>query len=164
MSEDVRFYFLKVYVFESKEPQNKCSGVLCQSLVLVDDGDVRGLQTLGALFNCELDLLAFLQVLETISLNSGEVNEDIGAAIAFDEPVAFCSIEPFDCTVDTIRHFCLLWQVKIWRVLIGRCIGAASTAVKQIGPRTYREPTWYFQSKLLVSYGRKDNMRAVRRQ
>jgi hypothetical protein len=29
---------------------------------------------------------------------------------------------------------------------------------KQIGSRMIREPTWYFQSKLLVSYARKDNM------
>jgi len=33
------------------------------------------------------------------------------------------------------------------------CIGAASTAKKQSGSRMIREPTWYFQSKLLVSYG-----------
>ncbi len=30
--------------------------------------------------------------------------------------------------------------------------------VKQSGSRTIREPTWYFQSKLLVSYKRKDIM------
>ena len=30
--------------------------------------------------------------------------------------------------------------------------------VKQSGSRTIREPTWYFQSKLLVSYNPKDNM------
>lgn len=30
---------------------------------------------------------------------------------------------------------------------------------KQSGSRTIREPTWYFQSKLLVSYNRKDNTR-----
>jgi hypothetical protein len=34
----------------------------------------------------------------------------------------------------------------------------------KIGSRMNREPTWYFQSKLLVSYGRKDNMRLVKRQ
>jgi hypothetical protein len=46
---------------------------------------------------------------------------------------------------------------KIWRVLIGCCIGAPQRR-KQSGSRTIREPTWYFQSKLLVSYNRKDNM------
>ena len=40
-------------------------------------------------------------------------------------------------------------------------MGVASerlNGVKQSGSRTIREPTWYFQSKLLVSYSRKDNM------
>ncbi|HEU4745965.1 MAG TPA: hypothetical protein VFS61_12055 [Anaerolineales bacterium] len=40
-------------------------------------------------------------------------------------------------------------------------MGVASerlNGVKQSGSRTIREPTWYFQSKLLVSYNRKDNM------
>jgi len=40
-------------------------------------------------------------------------------------------------------------------------MGSASerlNGVKQSGSRTIREPTWYFQSKLLVSYDRKDIM------
>jgi len=40
-------------------------------------------------------------------------------------------------------------------------LGIASerlNGVKQSGSRTIREPTWYFQSKLLVSYNRKDIM------
>lgn len=40
-------------------------------------------------------------------------------------------------------------------------MGVASerlNGVKQSGSRTIREPTWYFQSKLLVSYNRKDIM------
>jgi hypothetical protein len=43
----------------------------------------------------------------------------------------------------------------------GYSLGVASerlNGVKQSGSRTIREPTWYFQSKLLVSYDRKDNM------
>ena len=34
--------------------------------------------------------------------------------------------------------------------------------VKQSGSRMIREPTWYFQSKLLVSYDRKDKMEEMR--
>jgi len=49
-------------------------------------------------------------------------------------------------------------------VTIGYCIEAAATAINQIGSRMIREPTWYFQSKLLVSYARKDNMRRFMRQ
>jgi hypothetical protein len=38
------------------------------------------------------------------------------------------------------------------------CIGVRLNGVKQSGSQIIREPTWYFQSKLLVSYSRKDNM------
>jgi hypothetical protein len=75
---------------------------------LLDDDDVAGLKTLGALFNSELDLLAFLQILEAFALDRGEVHENIIAAFASEEAVALRSIEPLDC---------LLWQEKIWRVL-----------------------------------------------
>jgi hypothetical protein len=46
----------------------------------------------------------------------------------------------------------------------GYSLGSASerlNGVKQSGSRTIREPTWYFQSKLLVSYSRKDNMMRI---
>jgi len=45
------------------------------------------------------------------------------------------------------------------RIYGGYSLGVASerlNGVKQSGSRTIREPTWYFQSKLLVSYNRKD--------
>jgi len=52
-------------------------------------------------------------------------------------------------TVPLIRSdmFCLLGKEKIWRVLIGIASERLNGA-KQIGSRTIREPTWYFQSKL----------------
>jgi len=132
----------------------------CDHLVsqLVNDDDVAGLQTLGALFDSELDLLAFLQVLEAFALDRGEVDKDIIATIAGEKAVALRPVEPLDCTVDTFRHFCLLGKKKIFG---GYSLGVASerlNGVKQSGSRTIREPTWYFQSKLLVSYNRKDNM------
>ena len=80
---------------------------------LADDDDVAGLQTLGALLDIELDALAFLEVLETITLDGGKVDKDIIAAFAGNEAVALCSVEPLDCTVDTFRHFCLLMASKI---------------------------------------------------
>ena len=118
---------------------------------LANDDDVAGLQTLGSLFDIELDLLAFLQVLEAFALDRGEVHKDIIAAIASEEAVALRPIEPLDCTVDTFRHVCLLGKKKYG----GYSLGVASerlNGVKQSGSRTIREPTWYFQSKLLVSY------------
>jgi hypothetical protein len=113
----------------------------------VNNDNVAGLQTLGALFDSELDLLAFLQVLEAFALDRREVDKDIIAAVASEEAVALRPIEPLDCTVDTFRHFCLLGKKKIWRVLIG-IASERLNGVKQSGSRTIREPTWYFQSKL----------------
>ena len=75
---------------------------------LVNNDDVAGLKSLGSLFNSELDLLAFLQVLETIALNGREMYKDIISTFASEKAVALRSIEPLDCTVDTFRHFCLL--------------------------------------------------------
>src|SRR6185436_1529328 len=98
---------------ESKNPRDSHPGDFCQSHSrLVEDDDVGSLKTLGALFNCELDLLAFLQVFETFALNGGEVYEHIRAALTGDEAVTLGPIEPLDCTVDTFRHFASLWQIR----------------------------------------------------
>src|SRR3990170_2625067 len=97
-----------------KAPRLSSRGFLIRVSQLANDDDVAGLQTLGALFDGELDLLAFLQVLETIALNGREVDKDIIAAFASEEAVALGPIEPFDCTVDTFRHFCLLMANEIY--------------------------------------------------
>jgi hypothetical protein len=70
-------------------------------VVLVGDGDVCSLQTFGALFDFELDPLAFFQAAEAIGLNSGEVDEDIVATLMRNEAVALAAVEPFDCAGDT---------------------------------------------------------------
>jgi len=75
--------------------------------------DVASLRTLGALFYCELDLLALLQVAEPITLNGGEMDEHVLSAFALDEAEAFVTVEPLDCTSYSVRHcICLLWQDK----------------------------------------------------
>jgi hypothetical protein len=63
------------------------------------------LQTLGAFFDGEFHLLAFFEVAETVGLYGREVNENIRAAFAGDETVTLATIEPFDRTDDTFRHF-----------------------------------------------------------
>ena len=68
---------------------------------LVSDGNVGGLQALGALFDFELDSLTLFQAAEAIGLNSGEVDEDIIAALIRNKAVAFAAVEPFDCAGDT---------------------------------------------------------------
>ena len=98
------------------------------SLTDLERCDVGGLKTLGALFDFELDLLAFFQGSETISLNRGEVNEDIFAAIVGKKAVAFAPVEPFDCAGDTFGHcVCLLMakEKRYFRTLF-RCIGQSN--------------------------------------
>ena len=61
--------------------------------------DVRGLLTLWAVDHVEGDALAFLQGLETIHGDCGEMGEKIfTAAIRRDETKTLCVIEPFDGT------------------------------------------------------------------
>jgi hypothetical protein len=74
--------------------------------------DVSSLKPLGTLLDGELHFLSFLEVLETITPDGREVDEDIGATIALDEAETLCAVEPFNRTDYTIRHFCLLSKIK----------------------------------------------------
>jgi hypothetical protein len=58
-------------------------------------------------------------------------------------------------TVPLIRSdmFASYGNEKIWRVLYVVLHRSRLNGEKQSGSRMIREPTWYFQSKLLVSYG-----------
>jgi len=71
----------------------------------LQDYDISGLQTFGAFFDGEFHLLAFLQVLEAFALDGREVDENIRAAFTLDEAETLCTIEPFNRTDYTIRHF-----------------------------------------------------------
>ena len=97
---------------ESKNPETFVPGFLVSVSQLLDHDDIARLKALGSLFDIELDLLTFLQILEAFALNRREVDKDIIAAIASEEAIALCSIEPLDCTVDTFRHVCLLMANK----------------------------------------------------
>jgi hypothetical protein len=97
---------------------------------LAQNSDVRGLRALGAFFDSEFDLLSFLQVAETITLNGGEMDEYVRATFTGDKAEAFVTVEPFDCTVDTFRHcICLLWQFQKLGVLF------VPSETKQNNPR-----------------------------
>ena len=67
--------------------------------------DVAGLGSLGALFNIELDLLTFHQVAVSITLNGGEMDENVLTAFALDEAEALVTIKPLDRTNYSFRHF-----------------------------------------------------------
>src|SRR6266566_3094569 len=66
---------------------------------------VRGLETLGALGHFEFNRLAIVQCLVAISHNGGEVDENVLAALALDEPKALAGIEPLYGTLFFIHCF-----------------------------------------------------------
>jgi hypothetical protein len=66
---------------------------------------VRGLETLGALGHFEFNRLAIVQCLVAISQNGGEVDENVLAALALDEPKALAGIEPLHGTLFFIHCF-----------------------------------------------------------
>src|SRR5512143_2739773 len=71
----------------------------CLSQPSIRRADVRRLQTLGARGDVEADALAFLQRLEPLLLDCGEVGEEILAAVfGSDESEALGVVEPLDCT------------------------------------------------------------------
>lgn len=62
---------------------------------LFDYSYVHSLFALGTAADFELDLLSFVERLETVRDDAREVNEDLFAVLARDESVAFLAIEPF---------------------------------------------------------------------
>jgi hypothetical protein len=80
---------------ESKIPWNRSSRI--QAILQADD--VLGLKTLRSLLHFKFNRLAFIQTLVTVSLDRREVHEHIFTGLALDETIAFCRVEPLDCTL-----------------------------------------------------------------
>jgi len=57
------------------------------------------LQALGALADFKLDGLAFIQRFIPLSLNCGEVDENVLARLPLDEPKTLAGIEPLYCSL-----------------------------------------------------------------
>ena len=76
----------------------------------LDGFDVGGLQTLGALLDRKLNMLAFFQIAEAFTLDGREMDENVRTTIAGDETVPLACIEPLDRTLNTFRHFASLEQ------------------------------------------------------
>ena len=66
---------------------------------LLQAGDVRGLQALGARGHFKFNRLAFVQLLISIRLNRGKMDENIFAGLALDESEALACIEPLHCSL-----------------------------------------------------------------
>ena len=65
----------------------------------LEAGDVRSLQALGALSDFEFNRLAFVQRLVALRLNCGEMDENVLAGLALDEPKTLAGIEPLHCSL-----------------------------------------------------------------
>ena len=63
--------------------------------MLAHHDNVGCLWTLWTVGNFELYLIAFIEGLESFSLNGGEVNEDIISVVSGNEPIALLLIKPF---------------------------------------------------------------------
>jgi hypothetical protein len=57
-------------------------------------GDLVGLGALGSLDDVELHLIAFFETLVALALDGAVMNEDVGSAVAAEEAVALCVVEP----------------------------------------------------------------------
>jgi hypothetical protein len=62
-------------------------------------GDVRCLQALGAGGNFEFNRLAFVQRFIPFRLNRGKVDKDVLAGLALDESESLAGIEPLYCSL-----------------------------------------------------------------
>jgi len=67
---------------------------MASSLLKLQAGYVRGLQALGAAHHFEFNRLSVVQGFVPVSLNGGEVDENVLARLALDKPKSLTGIEP----------------------------------------------------------------------
>jgi len=77
-----------------KGPEAFALGLFRTSAVVLDLHNVGGLVALGALGHIELDRLAFIQRLVSLTLDRGVMYEDISATITGNESKTFFVVEP----------------------------------------------------------------------
>jgi hypothetical protein len=73
--------------------------------VVLERLNVRGLPTLGPLYDVKLDGLTFLQTLEAIRADGRVVHEDIFTILARDETEPFRVVKPFHCSLFHVMLF-----------------------------------------------------------
>jgi hypothetical protein len=69
------------------------------ALLRLEASDVRSLQTLRSTGDFEFNRLAFVQRFVALRLNRGEMNENILAGLALNEPESLAGIEPLHCSL-----------------------------------------------------------------
>jgi hypothetical protein len=78
-------------------------------LLSLDCGHILRCRAFLSLDHFKLNLLSFLQRLETFSLNGAVVDKNIVATGAFNEAKAFLVVEPLNGSTLTIGHICFLY-------------------------------------------------------
>jgi hypothetical protein len=105
---------------------------------LVYSSNVACLWSLGSLLDIELDPLAFLQVAESITLNSGEMDKDVLSTFTLDEAETLITIEPLDSTSYSLRHF----LPPLGRLYLGNPYVPSEVKTKQ--PTESNRELWLF--------------------
>jgi hypothetical protein len=72
---------------------------MASSPLKLQAGYVRSLQALGAADDLEFNRLPFVQRFVPVSLDGGEVDENVLAGLALDEPKSLTGIEPLYCSL-----------------------------------------------------------------
>jgi hypothetical protein len=105
----------------------KAGWLLPARLLRLEASNVRSLQTLGATGNFEFNRLAFVQRFVPLGLNGGEVDENILAGLALDEPKSLAGIEPLHCSLFShlFTHFILSYL----------CFSTASSRKAKVLPK-----------------------------
>ena len=90
----------------------KCAGPPRRARVLpLEGGDVRCLQALGPASDLEFNRLPVVQRFVAVSLNRGEMDENVLSRLALDEPKALAGIEPLDCSLFSQLCFSFLFEL-----------------------------------------------------
>jgi len=76
--------------------------------------NVGSLQTLGAFHNLKFNGLSLVEGTVAFRLDSGEMDENVLAALALDETKALAGVKPLYCTL--FFHKCFLFQIKSYLV------------------------------------------------
>jgi hypothetical protein len=101
--------------------------------------NVGSLQALGAADNLEFNGLSLVERAIAVRLNSGEMDENVLAALALDESKALAGVKPLHCTL-FFHRIVPLNKKAIWCTLFpgtfrgtGRLSLILDTAVKRVG-------------------------------
>ncbi len=73
--------------------------LICRLTDFFEAGDLVGLGTLCSLDDIELHLIAFFQALVSLALDGTVVDEHVCPAVAAEEAVPLCVVEPLNCAL-----------------------------------------------------------------